>query len=422
MLNRVRLALTVAAAAMAAVVLALALAAPRRSQSAATAGVPAPLAVGIELQRPRPIPPVRLIDERGNPLGLSAWRGKWVILAPSMTLCHEVCPMTTGVLTQVRSELAQAGLSKQVVVAEATVDPWRDTPARLRAYQRLTGADFAMLTGTRAEIHRLWKFFGVYYHRVPQSKPPDVDWLTRKPETFDVAHTDALFFLDPQGQERILDDGMPNAAGHLSRALRSLLSDQGRQNLAHPQFSWSAGQVIDDLYYLMDKNLPASAVPKVSPPAPAAAVRELAGSPGPLAALHDQAGQLRGSTAALTGALRALRGYPVVINAWASWCAPCREEFSILSYASARHGRRIAFLGIDADDSTPAARSFLAQHPVSYPSFQGSSADLSSLAPIRGLPTTIFISPSGKVTYVHQGQYDTEPTLEDDLDRYALGR
>jgi len=95
-----------------------------------------------------------------------------------------------------------------------------------------------MLTGTQAAIHRLWSFFGVYYHRVPQGKPADVDWLTGRPESFDVQHTDAVFIIDPAGQERILDEGMPSVSGQLSPALRRVLNDQGRQNLVHPQFAW----------------------------------------------------------------------------------------------------------------------------------------------------------------------------------------
>ena len=161
------------------------------------ASVPAPLAAGTALPRPRTVPAMNLISAAGKPFSLRSWRGKWVILAPSMTLCHEVCPMTTGVLEEVEHRLRQVGLSKGVVVATATVDPWRDSPARLRAYRRLAGIDFTQLTGTKAEIHRLWSFFGVAYHRVPQGNPPDIDWLTNKPETFDVQHTDALFFLDP---------------------------------------------------------------------------------------------------------------------------------------------------------------------------------------------------------------------------------
>ena len=208
--------------------------------TAAIAEVPAPLAIGTELQRPRPVPALTLTDQQGKPFSLSAWRGKWVVLAPSMTLCHEVCPMTTATLMELTNDVRLAGLSTQVVVAEATVDPWRDNPARLQAYEKLTGANFQMLTGTQSEIKRLWKFFGVYYARVPQGKPADVDWLTHKPEKFDVGHTDAVFFIDPAGQERIIDEGMARIEGTLSPALHNLLSDQGRQNLTHPQLPWTA--------------------------------------------------------------------------------------------------------------------------------------------------------------------------------------
>jgi cytochrome oxidase Cu insertion factor (SCO1/SenC/PrrC family)/thiol-disulfide isomerase/thioredoxin len=396
------------------------LAAVERARSHA-ASVPAPLAVGTELQRPRPVPDVQLIDLRGRRFSLTAWRGKWVVLAPSMTLCTAVCPMTTGALMQLRAQLQKAGLSRRVVVAEVTVDPWRDSPARLRAYQRMTGTNLAMLTGTQRQIRRLWTFFDVYYHRVPQSTPADIDWMTHRAETFDVTHTDALFFLDPAGQERIVDAGMPDVAGRLSTVLRDLLSTQGRQNLAHPQLPWTATDALDDLYYLMNRNIPASALPKLQPPSAQAAQRALAGSPSPLASIHSQAGELLGPETALAARLKALRGYPVVINAWASWCAGCRAEFPIFAAASARYGRQIAFLGVDTNDSASEARSFLARHPVSYPSYQTSSAQLAPLAAIDGMPTTIFINRAGTVINVHIAQYETESALQNDIEHYALG-
>src|ERR1700684_3081728 len=77
----------------------------------------------------------------------------------------------------------------------------------------------------------------------------------------------------------------------------------------------------------------------------------LAGSPPALAALHAQGGVLLEGDA-LHARLATLKGYPVVINKWASWCVPCREEFGAFQRVAAEYGRRVAFLGIDSADSS----------------------------------------------------------------------
>jgi cytochrome oxidase Cu insertion factor (SCO1/SenC/PrrC family)/thiol-disulfide isomerase/thioredoxin len=158
-------------------------------------------------------------------------------------------------------------------------------------------------------------------------------------------------------------------------------------------------------------------------PAPASAAqvaRELAGSPPALAALHNQAGQLlEGGSQTLIERLRGLRGYPVVLNVWASWCTPCQKEFPLFAGAAAHYGRRVAFLGADYEDSLGDARSFLAGHPVGYPSYDTSSTGLAGLASVTGVPTTIFIDPAGEVVHVHIGQYDAQGTLDQDIDDYT---
>lgn len=145
-----------------------------------------------------------------------------------------------------------------------------------------------------------------------------------------------------------------------------------------------------------------------------------ASSSSPLAAVYAQANQLLGTEPALMARIKALRGYPIVINAWASWCSPCRQEFPLLASAAKRYGDKVAFLGANTNDSTANAHSFLSHHPVGYPSYQATTGNLSSLAVIEGLPTTIYVAPNGKVAFVHTGQYASQQSLDSDIQRYAL--
>ncbi len=147
---------------------------------------------------------------------------------------------------------------------------------------------------------------------------------------------------------------------------------------------------------------------------------QLASSPPLLTQLHLQAGQLLGSESALKARLRSLRGYPAVLNVWASWCAPCRAEFPLLANASVTYGRRVAFLGADTEDQASNARSFLATHAVAYPSYSASTEALSSLAAFEGVPDTLFFDRAGRLTYVHSGQYIAQGTLDRDVETYAL--
>lgn len=148
----------------------------------------------------------------------------------------------------------------------------------------------------------------------------------------------------------------------------------------------------------------------------------LAGSPAALASLHRQASRLIGGYANLVKRIRSLRGYPIVLNVWASWCIPCRAEFSLFANASERFGRRVAFLGANTEDAAGDARAFLHQHPVSYPSYSVSTTgQLSQFAFIESLPTTIFINEKGRVVNVHVGQYDSQSVLDSDIESYASG-
>jgi cytochrome c biogenesis protein CcmG/thiol:disulfide interchange protein DsbE len=149
--------------------------------------------------------------------------------------------------------------------------------------------------------------------------------------------------------------------------------------------------------------------------------RALAGSPPALADLHRQANELvGGGRKAFEARLLKLRGHPVVVNKWASWCAPCRAEFPLLQRASVRYGKRIAFLGVNSEDNDGNARKFLARFPVSYPSYvDGDGRAAAAVNAGVAFPTTVFIDAAGKVVYSHPGQYRTEADLAADIRRYT---
>jgi cytochrome c biogenesis protein CcmG, thiol:disulfide interchange protein DsbE len=156
-------------------------------------------------------------------------------------------------------------------------------------------------------------------------------------------------------------------------------------------------------------------------PTPAQAHAALAGSPAPLAALHRQASELLGGgTAAFDARLATLRGRPVVVNAWAHWCHPCRREMPYFARAAVRYGRRVAFLGLNVGDTNGKAQAFLRGHWVPYPSYVDPDFRTASRIGVRsGLPTTVFYDRDGAVAYVHQGPYADEAALIADMKRYA---
>jgi cytochrome c biogenesis protein CcmG, thiol:disulfide interchange protein DsbE len=148
----------------------------------------------------------------------------------------------------------------------------------------------------------------------------------------------------------------------------------------------------------------------------------LAGAPPRLAALHKQANRLlSGGLEAYEKRIERLRGYPVVANVWASWCGPCRLEFPYFQRAAAKYGKRVAFLGIDRQDSDDAALTFLREEPVPYPSYRDPDEAISeSIGASLGMPDTAFYDRSGELTYLKQGPYETIGELEADIRRYAL--
>ncbi len=115
-----------------------------------------------------------------------------------------------------------------------------------------------------------------------------------------------------------------------------------------------------------------------------------------------------------------LKGVPIVINQWASWCTNCRAEFPFFQQAGRQYAARVAFVGLDSQDARGDALAFLKQFPVDYPSvFDQDASQAQSLGAGTGWPTTIYLDKHHKITYVHVGGYASLQLLEQDINSYT---
>ncbi len=115
--------------------------------------------------------------------------------------------------------------------------------------------------------------------------------------------------------------------------------------------------------------------------------------------------------------LSELRGRPVVLNFWASWCGPCHEEQPVLDAAARRLQGRVSFVGVDLRDSTAAAQAYRRQEAVPYPV---GSARIPAAYGVTGPPETFFIDSQGVVVARFVGPLDG-PALNRYLQLVGIG-
>ena len=146
-------------------------------------------------------------------------------------------------------------------------------------------------------------------------------------------------------------------------------------------------------------------------------------APPELAGIRDQANQLlddgaEGFDARLAELEEA--GIPVVVNKWASWCGPCREEFPEFQAQAIERGDEVAFLGLLSDDGPETGETFLSGLPLPYPSYLDPDQELAEgLEIAREFPSTVIIGSDGEIAYSKYGPYPDEETLAADIQEYA---
>ena len=110
--------------------------------------------------------------------------------------------------------------------------------------------------------------------------------------------------------------------------------------------------------------------------------------------------------------LASLRGKPVVINFWATWCAPCYTEHPVLVETAQRLAPGVHFLGVVFDDSEEKILAFLRDRGSSYPTVVDQAGKTAIAYGVGGVPETFFVNPSGRLVSRYDGPITQELLIE----------
>jgi thiol-disulfide isomerase/thioredoxin len=129
-----------------------------------------------------------------------------------------------------------------------------------------------------------------------------------------------------------------------------------------------------------------------------------------------------GSPSRLTSTLESMQGKPVVVNYWATWCGPCKNEMPRIVAAAKKYDGRVRFLGVDVQDDAKSAAAFIERYAMPFRSLSDPDGDIRNAEKVLGLPVTQFYSPEGDLVFMKHGEIFSEELDEKIEDILALDK
>ncbi|HEY5018953.1 MAG TPA: SCO family protein [Streptosporangiaceae bacterium] len=309
-------------------------------------------------------PDFRLTNQFGQPISLSAFRGKVVILAFTDSQCTTICPLTTASMVAAKELLGRAGDQVQLLGIDA--NPEATARSDVMAYSQSHGLvnQWDFLTGSAAQLHAVWKAYHVYV----QIQRGQID------------HTPALYVIDTRGQERELYL-TTMAYTSIGQAGQLLAQDASRLLPGHPRLA-RAGSL--------------AYIGGISPAARTTVPAVPAGAAG-----------------ATSGSITLGPGRPRLVLFFATWLSETsrlRDELTALNqYAqAARRDKLPGLVALDeavTEPSPGAAASYL-KHlpaPLSYPVGLDTTGRIADGYGVADQPWFALVSASGKIVWKHDG-------------------
>ncbi len=144
----------------------------------------------ILLPQSRAIPALQMTDQDGQPVSLDQLKGKWTLLFFGYTFCPDICPTTLAQLRQIKAQLPKSTVARMQVIL-VSVDPHRDTPAKLKEYLGYFDKDFRGFNAPVSVLESFAKAVSMPYVEPDTSKP-----------NYTVSHSGNLALLGPDGTQR----------------------------------------------------------------------------------------------------------------------------------------------------------------------------------------------------------------------------
>lgn len=197
-----------------------------------------------------------LLESNGKQITLASLSGKIIVLSDMMTLCQESCPLDTANVVAAARDVDRAGLTSKVVFMSVSIDPARDDLRHLAAYSKAYApapSNWVVAGGSSVALSHLWTTLGVYIQQTKDQPPLPKDWVTGRPLTYDLTHSDEVFFIDGQGHERFVLEGTPHVAADapIPSVIKKFLDAEGRKNISDPDpMAWTLPQELQVLSWL----------------------------------------------------------------------------------------------------------------------------------------------------------------------------